>query len=194
LYSIAVGKTVNLDSLANNLNIIIKQYPEAEIAKSAKDILAKMKEPKSSNILFDDSKTSVVDTSNQEIAEVELYKFEENTAQQVLIIFENKKIDVKRFEFDLINFNTDFFSMLDFNVNSTMIDTKNQMTIIKPFIDVKQAKTYYDALLLQTELMKTLNGIKHEIFIISSDNYPAFYNDKDFAKYSEFFKKNYLKL
>lgn len=193
LYSIAMGKTISLDSLASGLNSVVKQYPESEITASAKDILAKMKSGNLSKIAFEDSKTTS-DTTNQAIEKVEMYKFDEKAVQQVLIVFANKKIDVKRFEFDIINFNTDFFSMQDFNVNSLMLNNEYQLITVKSFVDLKQAKTYYETLLKQTELLKRLNGIKNEIFIISSDNYPTFYKDKDLIKYLEFFKKNYLGL
>ncbi len=192
LKAIAQGRTQGVALLAQGLQELIAKYPNSEIIGLAKDILTKLKD----SGIADSLGTPIIfveDTVKQDDTDLNIYKYDEKIVQYIVVVVPNKKVDVNRLEFDIVNFNTDFFSMNDFNVSDVLLNDNYQLVTIKSFDDVVQAKTYYDTILLQKDVFKKLEGIKHEIFLISKDNYGIFYNDKNVEKYIRFFNKFYFK-
>jgi hypothetical protein len=67
------------------------------------------------------------------------------------------------------------------------------MVTINKFPDAQQAMVYYRNILTDTYVFPENKKDEYQTFIISVENYPKFYQDKDIDKYFKLFEKEYLK-
>lgn len=191
LKAVSMGRVNGTQSMVDGLQSILTDYPNSEVTEYAKEILQKLKDSGMADSLGT-TITFAEDTVKQNDSDLDIYTFDNKIVHYCIVIIENKKADAGRLKFDITNFNTDFFSLTDFNVSSVILDDNYQLVTIKSFDDAPQAKTYYDTILLHPEVFEKLEGTEYKTFLISKDNYPVFYKDKDIDKYIRFFKKFYL--
>jgi hypothetical protein len=196
LNAVSLGKSGNKLAMHTELKQIVTEYPQHEIKEMAQNILTHMVDMKitddkgnETTITQEDIKTDA--EKDKEIQEMSIYKADENAPHYYVVIVENKKVDVNQLKFDIVNFNTDFFSMTDFSVNSILLNDKYQIITIKTLSDKKQATTYYETINSQANLFSNITSTEYYQFLITVDNYTAFYTDKDINKYLNFYKKNY---
>ena len=73
-----------------------------------------------------------------------------------------------------------------------LLDNTYQLIVIKKFNDPDKGLEYFRAIDNKPETFSSLSNDKMKHFIISSDNFPAFYKDKSVERYLAFFNENYL--
>jgi tetratricopeptide (TPR) repeat protein len=190
LRAVAVGQTTGVDSLVSSLTHIIKTYPKTEVAELAKIYLS----------LFPDKKELTASTvggqGGSEAAPTSNYfKYLPDEMHYVTLIIDINKYTVVDVKNDISNFNSQFFSLQRFNVNSFYLDQKDQtqMVSITRFKNKETAMEYYHAM-VQNEFFKpsiAKGGMK--VCVMSATNYTTFYNNiASRVTYQKFFEENYL--
>jgi len=64
--------------------------------------------------------------------------------------------------------------------------------MIKSFENIDESMTYYNLFIDENSVMDMLNKSEYKIMSISSENFKAFYKNKDANGYNTFFIKNYI--
>jgi hypothetical protein len=77
-------------------------------------------------------------------------------------------------------------------VESMFIDAKNELITVKEFPSATEAMNYYQTFKLNKKELKALLTKKYPFFIISLDNFPKYYKNKDTSLYLNFFQSSYL--
>jgi len=176
------GKLQGVDTLEQNLKLLVAKYPQSDVTPLSKDILASISKQKTPEVI-------------KPLASLPLKKdtFTLNFEATHLIIAltpdNTKTTDVLKA--NIANFNSIFFSTKKFEMSSSLFG-KNQLVILKPFTNAKEAMDYHANIISDPDLYR--NGlIKEEIEIlpISADNLSTFYRNKDFESYKIFYKSNY---
>lgn len=125
------------------------------------------------------------------VVEPELYTFKD-TLHYYIVIVDGKAVDVNKVKFTISNFNFDFYSMIDFNIQSIILNGDVQMISIKPFENKEKALSYFESIALNPDVFKEFKASDYRHFVISANNYITLFRDKDVGKYLKFYEKNYV--
>lgn len=199
LLAMADGKQNGTDALKKNLEEYIKSYPKTEEGSYAKKILAYLNSNEtnasfeSAIIAQSQESTQSEETQVEEVQEEkEIYEFEENVPHYFVISGKQEFIDFNRLKFNFLNYNLDYFTNFNFDVNIKEIDSKFAMLIVKTLPSNKQAMSYLELIEYNPEIFDGIDKIFTSKFVISEKNYQALLQDKDIAKYVKFFDEYYV--
>ncbi len=162
----------NHKELRKNLDILIGEYPETEVAKSAKGI---------------------IDVLNTGKFKKDLYQFKRDTIHYYVLIFKKENVDKNRLSFNFKSFNLDKYTQSDFQVDIIEFNNEKDMLIVKDFKNGSQAEKYYN----QINYSDVLKDFKKHIsshFVITPNNYQEFLKNKLEDKYLKFYKQYSLPL
>ena len=73
-----------------------------------------------------------------------------------------------------------------------LFDNDLHLIVVKKFNEIKKGMEYYRAIDNNPGTFSSLPTKNMSHFIISSENFPVFYKDKNIDQYLAFFKNNYL--
>ena len=197
LRAVAIGQLQGEDALKDALKQIIKDYSKEEVAELAKIYLS----------TFSNTTTSTTQTSNQDEKEgktstpespeiVTKSPFNQNLDEQhhIVILVDIHKKAVNDVKYDVSNFNTTYFSLEKFNINSFYINNDEQMVTVSRFKGKTDAMNYYIALTSNNLFAPLIEDKNITVFAISASNYSIYYQKIDDRHlYLQFFKENYLK-
>jgi hypothetical protein len=93
----------------------------------------------------------------------------------------------------ITDFNTKNYSVENLQVNSVLLDNNRQMITVSSFAEIEKARRYFDGIKQDTYVFSGMREGTYDQFIISSENYPVFFKEKNTLAYLKFFTENYLK-
>ena len=121
-----------------------------------------------------------------------LYFYNPKAIHFFVLIVDDKLVDINALKIKISDFNTKFYDLDNLQVNSILMDGTKEMITVNNFENAEKALGYYlsinDSKYIFTKL-ESSGG--YDDFIISSENYPVFYKNKDVKQYRQFFDKNY---
>ena len=121
------------------------------------------------------------------------YIYDEDAIQlYVMVVTLSKGLKISELKSLISNFNTKNFSTANLTISNVYLDNTRQMITINNFPDKEKAMLYYDLLKKDPTVFAKLKPADYKQFIISVDDYPKMYKNKDIDKYFLFFTKNYL--
>jgi tetratricopeptide (TPR) repeat protein len=216
--ALSLGKLYGVDSLSNNLNMIIYNYPNSEVTpiieKQLKylsenyklgdfDIKYRGKSNKTTSLdttqtltQVDSIKQSIIDSTQtvnkDDILDAEslVYRYKDMNHYYIMLADDSKN-DVQYVQKLIDDFNQKNYP--EFNLKSTaqLFTFSDQMINVRKFNNIEQAMEYYNKI-NNDSIFKTLNPTYYKHFIISIQNYPTFYNKRNIEAYMKFFRIMYL--
>lgn len=208
--ALAKGRLYGIDSLAMDLNLILHNYTESDIAPIIEaqlqhlaaaypdgriDLTYKPKKKDDSN---KDSEKQTQDTKLQDKeaeeakkmldAEMLMFKFKDMQHYYVLL-FDDDKIDAIDLERRIRAFNDANYLDKKLSATSTLFTMTKQILSVKRFKSKDEAMDYYNNI---NTVLKDFNQDQYIHFVISIQNYPTFYKNKNIETYEKFFKLMYL--
>lgn len=191
------------NQFADSLEAYINQYPDAEPAPLAKQILELVKEEKLENYdelveagyLNDVIKNLEILAQEQQDADstmIQKWNTEEELLHYFVIAFPNNgNIDVNRLKFDIANYNIDHYTTLDFDIETETLNSETKLIVVRNFFDKESSLIYFLSIIRQPEVFKTLAGYEFINFVISNENFREMLNDRSYNDYLKYFVKNY---
>jgi len=190
LKSLCIGKTSDLRSFRNSLNDVVQKYPNTDVSERATGILEYIRKQElqltSEQIA---QTTKETDSTNIVVKSAVEYKKSEN--EHLFIVLVPKKSNMNQLKFNLVSFNVDVFINLDINVNNQPFNEFFEMIKVEKFKNNAEAMEYYDAAIHKEGLFNPLLPDDYSAFVISTENFTLFMEDKSLADYLNFFKSNY---
>jgi len=119
------------------------------------------------------------------------FAFNETGDYYWLTIVENGKGDINRFKAGLSDENARSFGLQDLSISSVFLDISHQIISVKTFDGKAKAMEYYNFMKGNANEFKDLPPGTFQSFIISAENYPIFYKDKNVQEYQTFFTQNF---
>jgi hypothetical protein len=123
---------------------------------------------------------------------MKLYKLDENAVHFYVLIVNGNLVDVDALKIKIADYDSKFHDLENLMVNSLMLDNERQMITVNNFDNSEKAMNYLigirDSKYIFTKLENT--GEFYD-FVISVENYPVLYKNKDISQYLRFFEKNY---
>jgi len=204
LKSLAIGQTQDLVSFRNNLQALVEGYPNTEVASQANGTLSylkktelqqigrKFQQNKPGNAQAQKKKPDAASPS-QPPASDSLYSHNTEVPYYFVVITETQNTDIGRLQFDLINFNLDYFLQKDYNTSSQTFNEFFTAVTVKRFENYEQAKKYYEVLSKKQERVFTQEQMDdYRYFFISVKNYLTLLDKKSIIEYINFFNQKVL--
>ncbi|MBP1630147.1 MAG: tol-pal system protein YbgF [Bacteroidetes bacterium] len=219
--ALSKGKLHGIDSLMNYLNMIVFNYPSSEITPTienqlkylssnyniaSKNLAYKPNEIKSKN--NKETKETDNDESKEQINKKEvventiidedildseslIYRYR-NMDHFYVILFDDDKINASELKVLFSDFNSKYYPSDNLKLTSLLFTMSQQMITVNKFEDIEKAMTYFNSIISTNEVLKDIDPSSFKHFIISSQNYPTFYNRKNIPAYLKFFRIFYL--
>lgn len=123
------------------------------------------------------------------------YSYDEDLFHYFILSFPREaKVDINRLIFDIANFNVDFYTSFDFEVEEIKLNDQTTLIVIRSLPNKEEGLGYFGNILRQKQVFKSLQGIDYHYFIASSPNYRKIIADQDLLEYLRFFVMNYSKV
>ncbi len=166
---------------------VIKDYPKSTIKPLAENVLAFLgtqKDAQGKPIPTDS--VTVLDNTQK------LYKFDPNALHFYVLVVNDNLVDVDALKMKMSDYNTKFHDLENLMVNSLLLDQGRQMITVNNFENSETAMNYFLGILDSKYIFTKLeNAGEYFAFVISVENYPILYKNKDILQYIRFFEKNY---
>lgn len=122
------------------------------------------------------------------------YSYDEDLFHYFILSYpKSAKVDVNRLIFDIANFNIDYYTTYDFEIEEIRLNDQTNLVVVRSLPNKEEGLGYFGNILKQKEVFKTLKGIDYHYFIASSPNYRKLVTDQDLLEYLRFFVQNYSK-
>ena len=212
--ALAKGRIYGIDTLAMDLNLILHNYTESEIAPMIERQLKHLASaypdgkidltytPKTKEEISDSKKendeTKKENTKDEKInkddildAETLVFRYRDMKHYYVLL-FDEDKIDALELERRVNSYNDSLFADNKLNTMAMLFTMTKQMLSVRQFENKEQAMNYYNSMQSDSSPLSTYDRNSFVHFVISTQNYPTFYNRQNIEAYLKFFKLMYL--
>jgi tetratricopeptide (TPR) repeat protein len=186
LRAVSIGKVDVIDSLVSNLKRIILKYPNSEIKTLSQSILAHIV---TENPEFKDE--NFVLPGEVPAEKPSPYKPNPSMQHMFMLVADSREIKLNPFKVKLSDYNQKFFSLEKLNINSLVLDNQHYLITVGNFNNMQKAKEYMEALALSEYVYADLIEGTYYNFVISTENYPVFFKEKNIGEYEKFFNKYY---
>jgi tetratricopeptide (TPR) repeat protein len=176
LKTLSVGKTQGRDAFETGLKNIVSDYSGTEEAKKANELLALLSGNK---------------PQEQKPAEQQKYTFSAKSKHSFVAIVPEKEMDINIAQSLISDFNKKYFSLVELTISNVLFDNNTHMISVKQFDSSEKAMEYYQSFKANKEMLKGITEKKVPYFVISYENFAAFYNSKNIEEYLEFFNSTY---
>ncbi len=176
----ALAQEVDERTLKQELQKLTSLYPGTEESKRASELIAYLN-------------SEVPELKQEEEKEIakNIYLTDISGPHSFVIIIKNPKLDINRLTFDVINYNIDNYTNLNYSSRGELVDDSYIMITVEPLADEFVAADYYNRF-DYASVFNNLGNAEIMIFTITPANMDVFRNDKDPDRYYLFFEDNYL--
>lgn len=191
--AVAIGQIMGEDSLKRALTGVIMNFPNTEVEKLARIYLSNFAEDVNVTLAQAGDTTAKKEVAKKELAKLSPFVDKPDEIHYVVIILNSSAVPMQTVKDEVANFNREFFSLEQFNLNSFFLNKTDQMITISKFKNKEVAMNYYNIMVKNPIFATHLSGGHYELYVMSSTNYTSFYNMKDKRDmYPAFFNENYL--
>ena len=185
LRALSFGKIDVTDSMLVALDSLIKVYPNTEITPLAQNMLDFWRGPLDSTL---------VQSEPEKVYDMSIYSFNTRSKQLfALIVRQGGNINVNALKVRISDFNMKSYSIDNLSITSILLDKTTHFIMVGSFDSVESSMKYYRAIMGSDYVFANIDQSLYDGFVITQENYPVLYKDKDLQKYLAFFKQNYLK-
>ncbi len=187
LKALSLGKIEVVDSLVIAMQRIIIKYPKSNVKPLAQNILDFLSKQKNSQ-----GKPIIIDTLQLPEPTEKIYSFDANAVHFFVILVNSEKTNVEALKIKIADFNIKNHDLENLQVNSLLLDNSLEMITVGNFDNSEKAMNYFNDINESKYIFTRLeNTGDYYAFLISTDNYPILYKNKNIQQYLRFFEKNY---
>jgi tetratricopeptide (TPR) repeat protein len=181
LRAYSIAHTSDERTLKDELNNIIKLWPGSEESKKAAELTA-----------FINKKVPELKIEEEKEIAGELYIVDTTLNHIFILIIENPAFNINQAAFDVISFNIDNYTNLNYRTEGTLVDNKYILIKVSGFEEYSDAMDYYRSFSAD-EPVRNPSDSRMYSFIINDDNLRVLNEDKNPERYLLFFTDNYQK-
>ena len=174
--------------MKEELSRLILDYPNSDMVDLAQRILGESDESKK---LLGDSIQKKEDEAVKSM-DYSMYKYNPSATHFYALIVDGTTVNVYGTKVRITDFNTKNYSVEDLKVNSVLLDNNRHLVTVNSFKELSKALRFYNGLKDDTYVFSGFQPGTYDQFIISAENYPVFFQEKNTEAYKAFFEKNYL--
>ncbi|MBN3035293.1 MAG: tetratricopeptide repeat protein [Bacteroidales bacterium] len=183
LRALAIGKIEVADSLQKALENLVETYPDSEVIPLAQNILDFLSAPPDT--------ATVVAEEPEIVHDISIYTFNENARQIFTLVLNDATVNTEALKVRISDFNGKNYKLDNLSITNILLDSKRQLVMVGSFAELRRATVYFQAIMNDEYVFSGIDPEDYSGFIMSQDNYPVFYKDKDVEKYLAFFREYY---
>jgi tetratricopeptide (TPR) repeat protein len=187
--AVSRGKTESLDTMKVELAQLIERYPSSDVVGYARKLLGK--EVGEKDITKGAKGDSTLAAGKP--LDFSMYTFKPGVTHFYALIVDGTAVNVYGTKVRITDFNTKYYSTENLQVNSVLLDNNRQMITVSSFTEIDKAMRYFNGIKEDTYIFSGMREGTFDQFLISAENYPLFFKEKNTKAYMQFFQKNYLK-
>jgi tetratricopeptide (TPR) repeat protein len=180
LRAYSTAKISDERTFKEELNTLIKAWPETAESKKAAELIAYLNQ-KLPELKIEEDRQIAAD----------LYTVDTTAIHVFVIIIMDPAFNINQATFDVISYNIDNFTNKNYRTESMPVNNKYVMITVSGFASNKQAWEYYDAFSADKQIRNS-SGKTIMTFLINNTNLQTLDKDKNPERYSIFFKEKYL--
>jgi tetratricopeptide (TPR) repeat protein len=181
LRAYSVARTSDERAFKEELNNLIKAWPETVESKKANELIA-----------FLNQKIPELKVEEDKEIAAELYKADTTVNHVFALIINDPSFNINQAAFDVISYNIDNYTNKNYKTEGILVDKKYIIITVSGFSDYNQAIEYYHAFSTD-KFVRNISGARMITFIINNENLKVLNNDKNPERYHIFFLERYLK-
>ena len=180
LKAYSLARITDERTFKDELNKLIKEWPESPESKKAGEIIA-----------FLNEKIPELKIEEETVIARELFVADTTGSHVFALIIADPAFNINLATFDVISYNIDNYTNNNYRTEGTVTDKKYIMITVSGFINYTQALDYYSNFATE-KLIRNSSGAKMFTFIINNSNLKILSEDKNPERYLLFFKENFL--
>ncbi len=196
LKALALGKVQNLDTLASSMQYLIDTYPGSEVEPLAQDVLSRFSTDEGGNLVLNEEPVEGATIGEEAIAKEEAldspYTASPGGVHFFMLLVDGSKTNINALKIRLSDFNSKYFRTGQLKINSIIFQNEVQMVTVGNFENTEKVMVYYESVEANPYITSQFEDTNYEMMVITVDNYPIFYREKDVKSYKTFFEKTYL--
>lgn len=189
LRALSLGKVELPDTLYQALQQFVKTYPKHPLAEKAKAIIKTLQ--LEYGIGISEKERQAMLAAQKRKKNTGNYVFKTDAPQQVLLLVNRRMVNGRALKTRLSDFNQKYFRNLPLQINALIFNDKYTLLLVKTFVNVPAAMRYYRRLIRDPYVFSGIRSQNYKVFVISKENYPLFYKNKDIKIYGQFFDEYY---
>jgi tetratricopeptide (TPR) repeat protein len=190
LRAVALGQTQGREPLVEALTKIIKDYPKEPVTELAKILLSTLSN--APQMLQEGEEIAAIAQEPMKAVADSTFNLNLNEMHYVVVLVDVHKKTVTDVKYDVSTFNSVYFSLDRFNINSFYINQDEQLVTISRFKSKSNAMDYYIAITTNDVFAPSINDKSLTVYAISASNYSIYYNKPEARYlYKAFFEEHY---
>lgn len=186
LRAVSLGKTENQDTMKVELNKLIEDYPDSDMLDFARRILGE-----SASATASAGEAVKAEATSANLTDFSMYKFNPAATHFYALIVDGTAVNVYGAKVRITDFNTKNYTIENLQVNSVLLDNNRQLITVSSFNELDKALRFFEGIRNDEYIFSGIPEGTFEQFLISAENYPVFFKEKNSAAYKLFFDKNY---
>ncbi|MDR2887277.1 MAG: tetratricopeptide repeat protein [Bacteroidales bacterium] len=180
LKAYCVAKTGDERRFKEELNRLIRQFPESAEAIKASEISAFLNQTVPELKVEEDRQTAR-----------EIYSADKSANHYFAVVIDNPAFNMNQATFDIISYNIDNYTNSNYRTEGDMVVGKFTIITVSGFRDFREALGYYTAFSAEKSI-RNPEGNKIHTFLISRANLNILKSDGNIGSYDIFFRENIL--
>lgn len=189
LRALAIGKTVNADTMKVELAQLVDNYPRSSVVPYANILMGKQPKTDKSGMPIKEGEANQVSAP----VDISMYSPDLAASHFYVLIVDGTSVNVYGVKVRINDFNSKNYSIKNLQVNSVVMDDNKQMITVSSFNNGDEAMTFFNHISSDTYIFSGMTEGTFDQFVISASNYPIFFKEKKVPPYLQFFDKNYKK-
>ena len=195
LSTLCIGHTGDSIAFTDSLNSFLIKYPNTEESKYVAHVLEALDLSPREGMLIEEEEVfggELSTVENIDSIDVSMYNYNPDAIHYYLVVISNEKANANEIKFNISNFNLDYYSFLEFGVNSELLSADYTLIKVDKFKNSSMSTNYFESVEIAGEVFEEVVDDSYKEFIISKENYGIFKQDKNLMRYQKFFDDNYL--
>lgn len=179
LRAYCVARISDERAFKEELNKVLKQWPETDEGKKASDLIA-----------FLNQKVPELKVEEEKEIAKELFTADTATTNIFALVISDPSFNINQATFDVISFNIDNYTNKNYRTEGTLTDSKYILITVSGFADYSRALEYFKSFTI-AKIVRNVTGASMVSFLISPANLDVLSRDKNPERYRLFFLEYY---
>jgi tetratricopeptide (TPR) repeat protein len=180
LRAYCVARISDERTFKEELNKVIKKWPDSEESKKAGELIAYLNQ-----------QIPELKVEEDKVIAQEIYVADTTATNIFALIIADPGFNINQATFDVISYNIDNYTNKNYRTEGSLESSKYIMITVSGFKNYAQAFEYYMTFHIE-KLIRNTSGARIFSFVISSKNINTLKKDLNPERYLLFFKENYL--
>ncbi|MEE4177327.1 MAG: tetratricopeptide repeat protein [Bacteroides sp.] len=188
LKALAYGKSRQQNEFRQELEYVVRNFEGTPVHQPATDLLASL----GTHTLLLPEEEFTEDTGLPEEELVSIYSYNASAVHFFAFVFDVRQVEARELRNFITEFNVENYPDSRLSMSNIFLDDRRQIITVTNFRDKNLGMDYFRKI-VSAPGFSIFNADAITSFIISVDNYPIFYQDKDVDEYLRFFRARYTR-